>query len=215
MKKTVIAIALLSLMGRSIGQEIKKELKNDRTVFGSSNSLGGFIGFTSKVGDINGQTSLMVGGQISGVFSSKFNIGFAGYGLTTNVDSDTYDEKGELYELHMGYGGLLIEPVIASKSMVHITVPIFLGLGGAGTHRQFNHPLTSDEIENFEKKYEFETDVILVAEPGLNIEVNLLKNVRLDLGASYRYVYDSNVKGINDQELSGISGNVSLKFGWF
>ena len=215
MKKIIIAIFLFSLMGKTMGQELKKEEKHDRTVFGNVSSFGGFMAFSTKVGDINGQSSLMVGGEIAGVFSSKFNFGIAGYGLTTNVDADSYDSNGELYEIHFGYGGLLLEPVIASEKMVHVSLPIILGVGGAGLHRRSNHKLKSENSEYLKDKYDYDTDVVLVAEPGLNLEINLFKNIRLDIGATYRYVYDSKVKEIRDQELSGISGNVRLKFGWF
>lgn len=212
MKKTIIAFSIVLICSSVFGQRTNQE---DRTVFGGSRSFGGFLGFSAKAGDINGQASLMAGMELAAVFSSSFNVGFVGYGLTTNVDADTYDDEGKLYEIHFGYGGLLLEPVIASRSMVHVTFPLVLGVGGAGTHKRFNRPLKSEDFEDFEKKYDAETDVVLVVEPGLSIEINLLRNVRLDMGASYRYVYDSNIPEIEDKELSGISGNVSLKFGWF
>ncbi len=217
MKKLALIALTFGLIGQFKAQEISKEITEDRTVFQGIKSFGGFIGLTAKTGDINGQSALLVGGELSAVFSSQLNIGFAGYGLTTNVESDSYDEDGKKYNIHMGYGGLLIEPVIASKRMIHFTVPMVFGVGGAGTHRSFQHPHEFEDVQDEDRiEYrQFETDVILVAEPGLNMEINLLKNVRLDIGASYRYVYDSQIEQISDQELSGFTGNVSLKLGWF
>ncbi len=217
MKRIVILTTLIvcQLMTAS-AQENKRESKEVKTIFGGGTSFGGFLEVGAKAGDINGQSGLLVGGAISAVFSSRVNIGLAGYGLATQIEADTYDEENRKLEVDMGYGGLLIEPIIGNSKMVHLTVPVLLGVGGAGLRydriRDFSDPDPDRERKEF---WHQETDVFLVAEPGLNIELNLLRNVRLDLGATYRYVYDNNLEGLSDQELSGFTGSVGLKFGWF
>jgi hypothetical protein len=212
MKKIIIGVMSIMTFGFVSGQESDKEEKEIKTLFSGVESTGFYFGYKTKIGDLNGESSLMLGGELAMVMSSKFNVGFVGYGLITNVDADTYAGNAEKLSLHFGYGGFLLDPVIASKSMVHITVPVIVGVGYAGVH------LKEEFFKDFGKEdyeYESKTDAILVVEPGMNVEINLFKHVRLGLGASYRYVYDSNVNEISDEELSGMSGNVSLKFGWF
>lgn len=187
-----------------------------QTLFGNDGGLGGFLMTGIKAGDVNGKSGVLVGGGVSAVFSSKFNLGFAGYGLVTETDADTYSPENGIYKLDMGYGGLVLEPVIGHKKLIHITLPVLLGIGGVGL-RTDNFSGERKSIEDdFDRDFEYdESDLILVAEPGLNLELNLLKNIRLNVGVTYRQVYDSNLDGISSKELSGFTGSVGLKFGWF
>lgn len=220
---SLIAIVAVFQASTLVAQDViqkgpykRAKQENDvKTLFDSKGSFGGFLGFNMKVGDVNGQSALLLGGSISSVFSSKVNIGLAGYGLTTHVDGDTYDQEGELYQLDMGYGGLLIEPVIANKEVVHLTVPLILGAGGAGLRRD-RFPRPQDPNGNNDNYYyHHESDAFVVIEPGLNVEINLMQNIRMGIGASYRYIYDNDLEGLSDSELSGFTGNIGFKFGWF
>jgi hypothetical protein len=58
-------------------------------------------------------------------------------------------------------------------------------------------------------------DWFFVVEPGVQVEVNLLKWMRFSPGVSYRSVVNSNALGLSDSKLSDISYNVTLKFGKF
>jgi hypothetical protein len=217
MKKTAFALLVyLFFINPSFTQQVVDEPEEARTLIGGIESFGGFLGVGVKAGDINGQAGLLVGGELCGVFSHRMNIGLAGYGLATEVHGDTRDPDGELWKLDMGYGGILLEPVIAHKSIVHLTVPVLLGVGGAGLRDDHYRPVrqgTDQDMDEFDSWEE--TDVFLVAEPGLNVELNLFKYARLDLGATYRYIYDNNLQGLSDKELSGFTGSVTLKLGWF
>ena len=210
----IIVVLLLSQLKQLNAQERIERNNQVQTLFGNGGGFGGFLEVEAKAGEINGQSGLLVGGAIKGVFSSKFNIGFAGYGLTTKVEADTYDDENKLYQIDFGYGGLVIEPVIGNRHAVHVTLPILFGVGGIGLKKRRYEPFEDDPIDL--KKYEaFDDDVFVVLEPGLNLEINLLRNLRLNLGTTYRYIYDKDVIGLSDEELSGFTGKVGLKLGWF
>lgn len=218
MRFMILTALILWQFTNSYAQENKGRSNEVKTLFGGGTSFGGFLEMGAKAGDINGQSGLLVGGAISAVFSSRVNIGLAGYGLATNVEADTYDEENRKLQIDMGYGGLRIEPIIGNSKMIHLTVPVLLGVGGAGLrYERFKDLADSDADSDRDRRevWHQETDVFLVAEPGLNLELNLLRNIRLDIGATYRYVYDNNLDGLSDQELSGFTGSVGLKFGWF
>ena len=211
----VQSFVLFQLNAQETDQKSRStENQEVQTLFSNNGSFGGFLMTGVKAGVVNGKSALLVGGAVLAVFSSKLNIGFAGYGLVTETEADTYSPNGKLYKLDMGYGGLILEPVIGNRKLVHITVPVLLGVGGAGLRSNNN---VRDSIEDdFDREFEYdESDLFLVAEPGINLELNLIKNIRLNLGASYRQVYDSNLEGISSEELSGFTGSVGLKFGWF
>ena len=157
---------------------------------------------------------MLVGGEIKAVFSSRLNIGFAGYGLTTNINADTYSPNNELLHIGMGYGGIVFEPVIANKRMIHITFPILLGVGGVGLREERFISIDDDSFDIDQYRL-YDEDVFLITESGMNIEVNLWRNLRLDLGATYRYIHESDIEELSDEELGGFTGKVGVKLGWF
>lgn len=55
---------------------------------------------------------------------------------------------------------------------------------------------------------------MFVAEPAVNVELNVTNWFRVAAGASYRYVSSmSAIRGIENKDLSGVSGQLALKFG--
>jgi hypothetical protein len=52
-------------------------------------------------------------------------------------------------------------------------------------------------------------------EPSALLEVNLHKYVRLNLGAGYRLISQVTYRNLNQNDLSGLTGYVGLKFGLF
>jgi hypothetical protein len=61
-----------------------------------------------------------------------------------------------------------------------------------------------------------EGDKFFIVEPGLNVGVNVAPWFRILMGASYRWVDGvQGVTGVNNDDLSGLSGTIMLKFGWF
>jgi len=52
-------------------------------------------------------------------------------------------------------------------------------------------------------------------EPSALLEVNLHKNVRLNVGAGYRFVRQMEYRNFNQSDISGMTGYIGLKFGLF
>lgn len=216
--KLLVLSLLLTVVFQADAQNVERSNgENDaKTLLGSGGSLGGFLGFGNKLGKIKGDAAFLVGGELAAVFSHGFNIGLVGYGLTTNVDAGLKDSQGRELQLHMGYGGLLFEPVIKNKEIFHLTTPMIIGVGGGGLHREPIYNLKEDINEpDTDKFYNDNGDAFLVLEPGLSLEINLVKFVRLDLGATYRFVIDSDIENFSDEDLSGFTGSLTLKLGWF
>jgi hypothetical protein len=55
----------------------------------------------------------------------------------------------------------------------------------------------------------------LFAEPGMLIEANVWKYVKLGIGSSYRYTGNVSYNSLNSKDISGFAALVSLKFGVF
>lgn len=164
-------------------------------------SIGFFVGQTSKVTELNGEAGLLMGGQAMFVFNHKFNIGGAGYGLVTPVEPLGAGPSSDDY-LVFGYGGMVFEPVFRAEKAIHFSIPILLGAGAYGERRGYwNEP-------DFDEPF-------WVVEPGLNVNLNVFRVFQVGIGASYRYVADAFVADMETEELNGLAGHLSLKFGWF
>ncbi len=55
----------------------------------------------------------------------------------------------------------------------------------------------------------------VVAEPGVQLEMNLFKWMRLSPGVSYRATFGSDGIGMKDKDLRAASYNITMKFGRF
>ena len=63
--------------------------------------------------------------------------------------------------------------------------------------------------------YNLDSDGFFVVEPGAALEINLLKFMRLDAGASYRYAAGLDLKSTSSSLLNNFNANISLVFGKF
>ncbi len=221
--KKIFTLLLLALMVQvSFAQEKKEEKeKNDiQTIFSDHNLKfsGGFIAPELKVGNVYDDNGFFVGGRMGAIFNDRFSVGLGGYGLTAkssfNYDFDLAGpEPLRNVRIGMGYGGLALEYAFFSKKSIHFTVPVLVGAGGFVFYEG-----TEDFWDEFN---EFESTAAFFLEPGVNLELNLFKHFRFNVGASYRLVQgtslDENGLGrvVSDEDLSDFVINASLKFGFF
>jgi hypothetical protein len=212
-KLVLMNVLFIPLMGFSqVNDEKKKLLRFDddtETLANQKGGFGGFLELNSMPTFINGQPGLMAGGGMSLVFGHSLNLGFAGYGLVSDIRSNTIDSLGNYYHLQTGYGGLTIEPVLFSKKLIHVSFPVLLGVGASSlTRESIYHENTYDESW-------LNPEMYFVARPGVNLEINLLRILRLDIGINYRFTSGYDLQNISTSNLNGWSGNIGLKLGWF
>lgn len=212
MKLTHIFTTAIILV--SIGVKAQERTDEMQTLFGSEDkfSVRGFAGFNMKGIELDNQIGVLSGIELDLVINHKMNIGFFGYGLVSEVEyknaviSDTY-----YYD--MGLGGMKLEPVIASNSLIHLIVPVNFGAGGIGVnkHRYYQEDYYSNQWED--NIYDY--DAFVFVEPGLGVELNLFKHFRLNASAGYMFTDKVRIGGTLNKPMDGFTGNVSLRFGWF
>jgi len=221
MKLYLLTIGFLLSMGLIQAQESDNEV---RTIFGSKkdHSNGGYGAIMVNYSQIMERDALLVGGRGAWVIDHNFGLGLGGYGFMTDPQMDNI--KGEEYQISGGYGGLLLEPVIASKSPVHLSFPILIGAGGVAYNKHWQeYEYDEDNHESYE-----DSDAFFVLEPGVELEFNMLKFFRLGLSVTYRYTSNinlsyregtigapnPNVIGSQDM-LRGFNYGIVMKFGSF
>jgi len=199
---------------------------DDMQTLVSSGGVGGYGGLTVGYTQI-GENSAFVSGIRGGVvLGHSFTFGIAGYGFITEQFQNPTLSESNYYQMAGGYGGLLLETIVLPLKPVHISIPVIMGAGGISYFRSYN----------FHDSYDWEDyafsdlahDVFFVIEPGIEIDINMLKFMRISLGGSYRYTTDVDLKtyvdfdGILSQEtlaqndiLNGWNAYLTFKFGAF
>ncbi len=213
MKKifTIILLALIVQVG--FAQEDKIEKNDDmKTIFTKENLkfTGGYLAPEIKVGDVHEDISVFVGGKMGFTFNNKFSIGLAGYGLVNNSNFIIPTTTPELVSVDMGYGGLSMEYTLFSNKKIHFTIPVVLGVGNISIYEDNEDDFYFDRYFD-----EIESSSAFVVEPGVNMEINLFKFFRVDIGASYRLVSGTDLVYLQDDDLSDLTFNATFKFGFF
>ncbi len=204
----------------SIGVSLMAQDEEMQTLFGNGRLSGAFGAFDMKVSPVRDNINLILGGQAAVIFNEHAYVGVAGYGLSTREKFNGLDarlpETDPNRDIRMdlsgfGYGGILLGYTVSPNSLVHIDFPVLIGAGGVD--------LTDDNItisnNDFTLKPSIESSAFFVAEPGLNIEINMARFFKMGIGGGYRYIYGTDLVNLSDSDLSGWTANVSLKFGKF
>lgn len=204
-----LAIISLALQTSTIAQDEKEKMS---TIFGDKNGNiehGGWGGLYFGYTQISDKDTYLMGARGGWLINHRFTIGLAGSGFIS--DRDYYNIiPDKSVSLAGGYGGLFLEAIIFPFSPVHVTIPLTIGAGGvAYTSNQWR------EGDYSYDNYTYDSDAYFLLEPGLEIELNLIKFMRFAVGGSYRYTSDVNMINSSPQMLQGFNGHFTLKFGSF
>ncbi|MCP4131687.1 MAG: hypothetical protein GY754_11975 [bacterium] len=210
-KIAIMAVFLVSVCTVSLFAQETAAIEEDtrekpNSIFSSDDGItlsgyGAPVVKYTKTGDMYGW---MVGGRGGLIINENWVIGGAGYGLVypTKRREVAGSYTGDKPNLHMGYGGAMLEYYFFPKSVVHLSAGVVVGAGGLG--------VVADNED-----YERGGDAFFVVEPEVNLFVNLTRFARIGVGGSYRYVHGVGTEGLSDSDFRGFSGQVICAFGWF
>ena len=212
MKKTALLSAfILLLYSVSYSQDYDSTRKHDefKTLFGHNRPRGAYGAFTMGYSEIQSKQAIIFGGKFEWIAGHSFGFGFGGNGF---INEYHYDANiGRNVFLTGGYGGLYLEPIFMPNFPVHLSFPLLLGVGGISyitKEIQFNHNMIED------------SEAFLIAEPSAEIELNITRNFRLALGATYKFTtpFDIGTNGtasVGSKSIEGWSYMMTFKFGRF
>lgn len=192
--------------GRSVGDGPWTQ----STLFGGNKDIhhGGFGGASIRGTELLGRTSIFVGGRGAWQANHGIFVGGAGYGLATEHDAPAAVQvAGEpRRKIQVGYAGLWMGYTILSHALVHPVLSVLIGAGGAAYE---GRDAVSGEL------LEIETDVFFIAEPELEMEINVLPFMRLAVGLAYRVARSVDMTGIDQDEVSKLLVTSDIRFGRF
>ena len=212
-KLSILLIAIM--MGISLyAQEENKPQQEYKSLFGGTEiTHGGYGGLSINYSRIDGEDAVLVGARGAWIINHGIAIGIAGYGFANELKyKRTFKGYSGKYILAGGYGGLLIEPIIGAFKPVHISIPILIGAGGV-TYMDEYWDIYDDPF--YYKPYYEYSDAFFVFEPGVEIELNMVKFMRLAFGGYYRFTFGIDLEGSKSNMMNGFSTGITLKFGKF
>lgn len=181
-KKTLILLLAFSLQ-QIFAQE--QTLLSNTSVY----SNGGFGAPVLKYTTINNTGSLLIGGRGGWIINNSLILGGGIYGL---VDDISIDEKtGDVLQqdeenTRLMYGGFEIEYIFYPMDLFHVSVYTLLGMGNISNKNDFYQ--TDGDYHMGEMNRFF------VAEPAINLEVNVTTFFILLLGRLIGILLVQNIK---------------------
>jgi hypothetical protein len=213
MKKSLIAgfLSLVSTFAWAQDEDISR--KHDiQTVF-RNGRVGGYGAITNKFTSIRGEFA-NISEVYGGVFiNRRFLLGLGVAATTNYIPVPLEFSEAPANQLSYGYGqaGLVTEWVMGSNKSAHLVFHLFTGAGYTTQYERW----TNNSFDWNESHPVYDQNWFFVAEPGVQLEVNLFRWMRFSPGVSYRKAYNSTGRGLTDNDLSDWSYNLTLKFGKF
>ena len=207
MKKGLLALLVLITAQQAWAQHAQTE-----TLFSKKGNKKTTIGAygvpAAKFTSIDGNFGVLTGGYGGVLLNNKIMLGAGAYSLANNIDFPGVNTAGNKEYVNLWYTGFVAEYIHNTHKLIHWTAGTMIG-GGGVSRREKRDFFDDDHDKNHDGSGFF------VAEPFANLEINIIKNLRLDIGASYRLVLGSSTTGITDSKLSNPAVHVGFKAGVF
>jgi len=173
----------------SSGKAFYKDIKMTSLAFGGTGVL-----FTK----VNNQFAAMTGGRGSATFNNRFTFGGGGWGMPKGVKTEN-GKTDTLKYFKFGYGGLEFGYVFFEDQKLRFGANI---LTACGVGFQETVPEAKGETKMFS-----------VLEPAIYSQITMGRLLKLDVGASYRFVSGSTFSFINNRQISGPSIYIAFLVG--
>jgi hypothetical protein len=195
----------------------KKEGKPDITVGGFLELNAGYTKFGSK-------NVFLPGINMGVILNHNWSLGLSG-SFIGNPGNLYYDNiyTPDYYTSAMygatlvgGYGGGLLEYTAFPRSVVHFSVPVVIGAGYFAYIDDYYYG--NNDFYWSDHNYNYSTidwNVCFVVEPGIKVEFNILKMLRIGVSATYRYSPNLELVSTPDDLLNQFTGRFSVRFGKF
>lgn len=185
-----------------------------QTLFGQEKiTFGGYGASRITLSSFDNKDLWLVGGRGGVIINHCFVIGGGGYGIVNSPRYNNFAIGGTTYPsayLQGGYGGLLLEGIFWSRKLVHFSVPVLIGAGNLFFTNQ-RYPDTDWDPNILENA----NSAFFVIEPGIEVELNVVRFMRLAAGISYRFAPSAELPNIASNVFNSLNVSLLLKFGSF
>ncbi|MFC4096832.1 hypothetical protein [Euzebyella saccharophila] len=208
MKFFKYSLLLLLLVGNQ--QLFSQDQEDNYIEFNDRNNIvhGIYLGFNLGVGEIEDEPTYAAGLKLAYVANQQFEVGFAANTIYSRQDL-IFTGNNRRQDLFAVYGGLHLEPIFFSKSIVSLSFPVLIGGGAVGY-------IENDYDEDYDPEIsEEDIDAVFVIEPGVSALFNLSRYVQLEAGVTYRFSSIIELEPSPIDRINGFTANIGIKMGIF
>jgi hypothetical protein len=203
--KKLMWILLPFLLGTPVWAQTKSSTEI-KSLLGQNTRYGYYGALQANYSKVAKQDALSLGGRVGIILDESLGLGIGGTMVTNSVNNSGFLYTDKLSRMDATYGGVYIEPMLGTKSLVHVSFPMLIGGGSAHHFYSQNDNFAPDARISI-----LDSDNYLVAEPGFNLEVNLTSFMAVGIGATYRYTVGFSISGVSNHALDGITGGMTVK----
>jgi hypothetical protein len=190
--------------------------------------LGFYFAPEYQYGQAGGAFNSYVGNSAMLILNKKFALGVSGY---TNTQESFSPKTVSPLLLRSTFGGVRMEYTVNPNSAVHVSFPLLIGAGVAQadsvsyvsridtTENQGGGKGNHGFGNNFENGYKNRgiSSSYFVVQPGIHLEANLVRAVKVYVGANYRIgiPLETVATPLAKGTLNGLSFSAGVKVGLF
>ena len=229
------AQTMLSDTLKKSGEVKKVEAQKDertRTLFSGMKNpmkpfkyLGLSVGSEFQYGSLAGEFTPMGGVSATLHINKKWGLGVAAYRIMNDFTPTALNAKS-LLNLNVMYGGFKLEYTPNPNAPIHVSFPLLIGGGSArvdsaDNYRDKSGGFGKDRDKNGMKTMNGRGADFFVIQPGISIEANVIRFLKIYAGASYRITPSVNTEVTTTlptptaSQLSGLNFNAGIKLGVF
>lgn len=212
-KVTFLVLLCITLPLISPAQERERRVLSNkvRTIVARDRLDGWYAAFNLGYTPIDERNSVVFGLRGGWLMGHSFTLGLAGNAFISQKNTLSNIPELNRY-LAGGYGGLLLEPILMPRSPVHFSFPVIVGAGAINYWEGYDTLSGSASVvpANYHDLSPF-----FVVEPGLEVEFNVSRFFRLDLGGAYRFTNKIKSNNFAPDVLQTWTTYLNFKFGRF
>jgi hypothetical protein len=213
MKKIYLTLGFIAAFIYTAAQDESESYRGGeefKTIFGGK-SVGGYGGFGVGYAIVDDKSSVEFDARGGIIIGHWFAMGIGGGAFLSPYEYNTAYSTD--LSLSGGYGGFFGEIILLPKSLIHLSFPVLIGMGGAAISTKYN-PDSGGDVSYYIE----ETSIFTVIEPSVELEFNFTKFFRMSGFLSYRFTTDlefDNTYEISPDALVNYTAGLRFKFGKF
>ncbi|MGA3014775.1 MAG: hypothetical protein ABSD71_12175 [Bacteroidales bacterium] len=222
----ICCLGFLAGFSQNISSPKENSQQQINTLFGNEDEtlkvpMGYFIEINGAYTKFENKGMILPGIDLGIILNHQWTIGLSGSFIANpegstfaNIYYDTVSHTVREANLNGGFAGLLLEYTLFPKSKVHIAFPLkaeygYLYYTELPQYSGSAHPYRTRHHAYISK------DNLFVIEPGVRLELNVVKIIRLGFILSYRYSPDLKLINTSANLINQFTGKISLRFGLF
>ncbi len=181
--------------------------RQPQTLISGKSTFGFFGNWNYGVTDIHGDAAYITSRRLALAINidrlNTLNVGLGSYNVRSDIEPVSWShltipEPKILVE----YSGFELEYLHRPNDLIHFGAMVLIGSGDA-RYENRNIPVQTTK------------DAFFVVKPGLTLNLNITRWLKMTTAAHYRFVQNVNLEGTSDADLSGFHASLGFRVGIF